>query len=228
MTSSSNREFSRDASPRARVVGTDPRRHARARRALALMWTARRGPCRFLPGVGGAVQLSPDDRHLFVLSYGSDSWPNSADRDRGRVVGLDLAPDGSLAYAGCYEERVTSGCLARPGLKGARGIALAPDGRQLYALAIRRRETRLTWWSMVDGRLSSHRACVSARSGDWRAGQGGRPLGRPRAGRARARAAAHRLRQVPDRSFRGAAQRRLRGGAAADAGGQRTEGAGGG
>jgi DNA-binding beta-propeller fold protein YncE len=80
------------------------------------------------PGLDGApgVAVSPDGRSVYVTAVNDDA-----------VVRFDRAADGSITPAGCFEDAGLSGCGAGaaadvPGLNGARGIAISPDGTSVY------------------------------------------------------------------------------------------------
>jgi len=80
------------------------------------------------PGLDGAsgVAVSPDGRSVYVTAVNDDA-----------VVRFDRAADGAIAPAGCFEDAGLGGCGAGPaadvpGLNGARGIAVSPDGGSVY------------------------------------------------------------------------------------------------
>jgi DNA-binding beta-propeller fold protein YncE len=70
-----------------------------------------------------SIAISPDGDSLYVASRGS-----------GAVVGLTAPGFGSL---GCYadESDPPAGCTPVSGLWGARGVAVSPDGKSIYANA---------------------------------------------------------------------------------------------
>ena len=80
------------------------------------------------PGLDGAsgVVVSPDGDSVYVTGVNDDA-----------VVRFDRAADGAITPAGCFEDAGLSGCGAGagadvPGLDGARGIAISPDGTSVY------------------------------------------------------------------------------------------------
>jgi DNA-binding beta-propeller fold protein YncE len=80
------------------------------------------------PGLDGAsgVAVSPDGRSVYVTGVNDDS-----------VVRFDRGADGAITPAGCFEDAGLDGCGAgaaadAPGLNGARGIAISPDGTSVY------------------------------------------------------------------------------------------------
>jgi DNA-binding beta-propeller fold protein YncE len=80
------------------------------------------------PGLDGAsgVAVSPDGRSVYVTAVTDDA-----------VVRFDRAADGAITPVGCFEDAGLSGCGAGaaadvPGLDGARGIAISPDGSSVY------------------------------------------------------------------------------------------------
>jgi DNA-binding beta-propeller fold protein YncE len=84
------------------------------------------------PGLDGAraVAVSPDGRSVYVASSTDDS-----------VSCFDRAADGTLTPAGCFEDTGLDGCGTgaaneTPGLDGASGVAVSPDGRSVYVTAV--------------------------------------------------------------------------------------------
>jgi DNA-binding beta-propeller fold protein YncE len=84
------------------------------------------------PGLNGAraVAVSPDGRSVYVVSSTDDS-----------VSRFDRAPSGALTPAGCIEDAGLDGCGSgttneTPGLDGASGVAVSPDGRSVYVTAV--------------------------------------------------------------------------------------------
>jgi DNA-binding beta-propeller fold protein YncE len=80
------------------------------------------------PGLDGAsgVAVSPDGRSVYVTGVNDDA-----------VVRFDRAADGAITPVDCFEDAGLSGCGAGaaadvPGLNGARGIAISPDGSSVY------------------------------------------------------------------------------------------------
>jgi DNA-binding beta-propeller fold protein YncE len=67
-----------------------------------------------------AIDLAPDGSDLYV-----------ADAGRG-VVHYRRAADGGLTFASCVTPTPTAGCTDAPGLGGADGVAVSPDGDSVY------------------------------------------------------------------------------------------------
>src|SRR5205807_7107102 len=68
------------------------------------------------------VLVSPDNRTAYVASYESSS-----------VTGYSLTPAGAIKdRIACWSQTLVFGCEKGKGLDGARGFALAPDGKTLY------------------------------------------------------------------------------------------------
>jgi len=85
-----------------------------------------------VPRLNGAraVAVSPDGRSVYVASSTDDS-----------VSRFDRAVDGTLTPAGCFEDAGQDGCGTgttneTPGLDGASGVAVSPDGRSVYVTAV--------------------------------------------------------------------------------------------
>jgi DNA-binding beta-propeller fold protein YncE len=91
------------------------------------------------------IAISPDGDSLYVASRGS-----------GAVTGL-TAP--GLASIGCFadDSAAPPGCTGVPGLEGARGIAVSPDGNSIYANA---RVGAITQFARGFGGTFSRVGCV--------------------------------------------------------------------
>lgn len=76
-----------------------------------------------------AIQISPDGRHVYVASSGSNAI--AIFRRNKRTGVLKQAP-GKL---GCVAAKRARGCGAARGLEGTNSIAISPDGGQVYATA---------------------------------------------------------------------------------------------
>jgi DNA-binding beta-propeller fold protein YncE len=68
-----------------------------------------------------AVAVSPDGANVYVASSGSNAVTWFA-RDAG----------GGLSFEGCNQNTGETACFNAPGLKGARGVAVSPDGANVY------------------------------------------------------------------------------------------------
>lgn len=81
-----------------------------------------------------ALALAPDGRDLYVASYASNA-----------VVRLRIGRRGRLRFAGCIADDGANFCEKLPHgtLAGAAGIAVSPDGRDLYVAAQSGTVTRL-------------------------------------------------------------------------------------
>lgn len=67
------------------------------------------------------LDLSPDGKQLYVAGGDDDA-----------VVRLDVATDGSLSDGGCISDLDGPCATTTPGLTGAYGLAVAPDGGDVY------------------------------------------------------------------------------------------------
>jgi DNA-binding beta-propeller fold protein YncE len=87
--------------------------------------------CEVGRGLYGAasVTVSPDGRHVYVaatLSSALTTFARSPD-------------DGSLTQTGCLADgTATGGCVDTPGLESAFGLAVSPDGLNVYVTALQR------------------------------------------------------------------------------------------
>ena len=88
------------------------------------------GPCADGHGLVGAfdVAVSPDGKSVYVASsfYDSDAV---ARLNRNTTTGAITQPAGT---AGCVSETGSGPCANGHGLDGARGVAVAPDGKSVY------------------------------------------------------------------------------------------------
>jgi xylan 1,4-beta-xylosidase len=128
--------------------------------------TATRDGCALARGLRGAfnLALSPDGRNLYVVS-----------RHSAALAVLDVDPStGALSQkpgtAGCLSAKAEPGCAAVSGLRGARGVTVSPDGRNVYTGAFSD-SAIMTFARAADGRvrrLSGRLGCIAA---------GRRPIG---------------------------------------------------
>jgi DNA-binding beta-propeller fold protein YncE len=74
-------------------------------------------------GLGEAIEaaISPDGRNLYVAARDSNALA---------VFGRD--PAAVLRELGCFSQPVVDGCIEARALKGARSVAVSPDGRTVY------------------------------------------------------------------------------------------------
>jgi hypothetical protein len=84
------------------------------------------GPCAGMPRLGGVanVRVSPTGDRLYAAAFTDDLL---------QVFVRD--PSGAIGPrpGGCFSHRARASCLRVPGLDGISSIALAPDGRHVYA-----------------------------------------------------------------------------------------------
>ena len=66
------------------------------------------------------VALAPDGADLYVADYS------------GGILQYRRAADGGLTFASCLTPTAVGGCTTVPGLAGAGGIAISPDGKHAY------------------------------------------------------------------------------------------------
>lgn len=111
--------------------------------------TTSRDGCAPGRGLRGAfnLALSPDGRSLYVAA-----------RHSGSLAVIDVDPAaGTLTQkpgtAGCLSARAEPGCASASGLRGARGVTVSPDGRNVYTGAFS--ESAITTFARAaDGRLA--------------------------------------------------------------------------
>jgi DNA-binding beta-propeller fold protein YncE len=86
------------------------------------------GACNVGVGLDGAygLAISPDGMHVYVTANDGDA-----------LLGFSRLPGGALQAAGCILDAVgiPPGCAAAIGLDGAAGVAVSPDGRNVYVAA---------------------------------------------------------------------------------------------
>ena len=90
------------------------------------------GPGNTAPGLAGArgVAVSPDGATVYVVSDVSSA-----------VVAFNRGPGGALTPLGCIENTGGTDCgpsNTTPGLAGARGVTVSPDGRSVYVASFGR------------------------------------------------------------------------------------------
>lgn len=87
-----------------------------------------RNGCTDVNGLGSprSVTVSPDGRSVYAVSYESDA-----------IVHFRRDGTGSLSFAGCIADGGRNDCAdpALDALDGARDVAVAPDGRSVYAVS---------------------------------------------------------------------------------------------
>lgn len=78
-------------------------------------------------GLGETIEaaISPDGRNLYVVARVSNSVA---------IFKRDPAT-GALTEAGCFSQPAVEGCTEARALKGARSVAISPDGRNVYVAA---------------------------------------------------------------------------------------------
>jgi DNA-binding beta-propeller fold protein YncE len=72
---------------------------------------------------GRAVVVSPDGLNLYTASRIDDA-----------VLTFTRAPSGAVTPAACVRNSAAAGCMTTPALDGAKGLAISPNGAQLYAV----------------------------------------------------------------------------------------------
>jgi len=104
-----------------------------------------------------AVAVSPDDKHVYVASYGTDNGNGS-----NAVAAFSRAGDsGALTSVGCVSDSGGDGrtgtdgfCADGDALLGASGVAVSPDGRHVYVSS--RTSNGIAWLARdaASGKLS--------------------------------------------------------------------------
>jgi len=86
------------------------------------------GPCAPMPRLGGvaSVRVSATGDRLYAASFTDDLLQVFA-----RDAGGGVAPRSN----GCFSQRARPGCLRVPGLDGVSSVAVAADGRNVYAVS---------------------------------------------------------------------------------------------
>ena len=123
---------------------------------------ALKGPAPFLGSE--AVSLSPDGRHLYVASSGSNAI---AIFRRSAATGKLTQAAGS---AGCIATRGAGGCARGLGLVGPNSVAVSPDGRNVYATSLKSDAVSVFHRDRITGRLTQLKGGQGCLSGSKASG----------------------------------------------------------